>query len=181
MKRKNINRLVLAAGIISYILLGLTILAGIVLIFNIFGVSDLYDKIMLEMGASISDIESEKVMMYINLVLTSLMNLYFAKYYIRNYKFGVYGGKQAESMIRMGLVQMILVSFIPGLLGLIAGVVMNGKKSEVKETVVTQNIGISDLKMAAMKEAATRLRELRDKGAISEEEYYASLNKILEG
>ena len=40
---------------------------------------------------------------------------------------------------------------------------------------------LSDYKLMAMSEAVTRLKELRATGAISEEEYYANLNKILEG
>ena len=38
----------------------------------------------------------------------------------------------------------------------------------------------NQIKFEAMSQAVTRLKELRDSGAISEEEYYANLNKILE-
>ena len=39
---------------------------------------------------------------------------------------------------------------------------------------------LPDYKLNAMGEAVSKLKALRDSGAISEEEYYATLNKILE-
>ena len=53
------------------------------------------------------------------------------------------------------------------------------KKKVLVETTPA-NPYISDYKLNAMSEAVARLKELRDKGAISEEEYYINLNKILE-
>ena len=40
---------------------------------------------------------------------------------------------------------------------------------------------MNDYKKKAMGEAISRLKELKAQGAISEEEYYETLNKILEG
>ena len=40
---------------------------------------------------------------------------------------------------------------------------------------------VNEYKMKAMTEAVARLKELRQSGAISDEEYYATLDKILEG
>ena len=42
------------------------------------------------------------------------------------------------------------------------------------------NAYLSQFKMEAMSDAVRKLKELKERGAISEEEYYASLNKILE-
>ena len=180
MKQKN-NQLTLWAGIMSCVSIAFTLFAMLTLIFNWFGLSDIYTKLLLSAGDSLSEIDFEYTIMYIELSVNALINLYFARFYFRSYRFGLYGERHGNNLIKMGLVQLILIAFLPGLLGLIAGFMMANKKSESKAKVVPQNLGVSDLKMEAMKQACARLKELRDKGAISEEEYYASLNKILEG
>ena len=66
--------------------------------------------------------------------------------------------------------------------GIIAGIVIKNKKPKlIIENTATKEGEVSDCKLTAMTEAVTRLNELRSSGAISEEEYYATLNKILEG
>ena len=180
MKQKN-NKLTLWAGIVSCVMIGLSLFSLLTFLFNWFGVMDLYTKLYTKLGYNVNEIDSEMTFIYIELVLNSLVNYFFARFYIRSYRYGLYGERHGQSLIKMGLVQMILVAFLPGLLALIAGIVMSNKKSTTKAKVAPQNLGVSDLKMEAMKQACARLKELRDKGAISEEEYYASLNKILEG
>jgi len=49
------------------------------------------------------------------------------------------------------------------------------------ESLSCANSELPGYKLEAMSEAVARLKELKDKGAISEEEYYANLNRILEG
>ena len=55
------------------------------------------------------------------------------------------------------------------------------KPKLIIENTATKEGEVSDFKLTAMTEAVTRLNELRSSGAISEEEYYINLNKILEG
>ena len=180
MKRKN-NKLTLVAGVVTCIMMAITAFGLLSFVFNLFGIVDLYTKFLTDMGYSVSEVNDDLTFMYLQLVLNCLVNLFFARFYIRSYRFGFYGERHAQMLIRMGLIQMIFVAFLPGLLGLIAGIVMSSKKVDNRAKVVPQNLGVSDLKLEAMKQACARLKELRDKGAISEEEYYASLNKILEG
>ena len=77
-----------------------------------------------------------------------------------------------------GIFQAFIGSAIAGIFAIIAGAIMKDQKAVVvaEEKVQTD---ISDLKLNAMKEAVLRLKELKERGAISEEEYYANLDKIL--
>ena len=68
-------------------------------------------------------------------------------------------------------------SAIAGVLALIAGAIMKDQRVDVSEEKVQTDI--PDIKLNAMKEAVLRLKELKERGAISEEEYYANLDKIL--
>ena len=57
---------------------------------------------------------------------------------------------------------------------------MSKQKKKIVVTETSDDNFINDAKLTAMSEAVTRLKELRESGAISEEEYYANINKILE-
>ena len=82
---------------------------------------------------------------------------------------------------------LILTSIsLPSLFALIAGLLMTSKANKpVIATAVPKEAAptseINEYKMKAMTEAVNRLKELRQSGAITEEEYYANLDKILEG
>ena len=58
---------------------------------------------------------------------------------------------------------------------------MSKQKQTLADVQAQSEEYINEMKLAAMSEAVTRLKELRASGAISEEEYYANINKILEG
>ena len=170
----------MTASILTFVFIGLSVLEMIAIGFNLLGIQDYFVNIFSLYGVQNGEIEEMIVYMYFSLSLDILFNVYFARYYLRMYRYGV-GQKQAESLVRHGAIQMILVSLVPGMLGLIAGIVMNSQKGSAHKKVVPQNVGVSELKLEAMKEAVARLKELRAQGAISEEEYYATLNKIIEG
>ena len=83
----------------------------------------------------------------------------------------------------------ILGSFLPALFAMISASVMGKQKQPAQVASVEEAFKegenkedkVPDYKLTAMTEAIERLKELKDKGAISEEEYYANLNRILEG
>ena len=77
------------------------------------------------------------------------------------------------------IIQLLFSAYIPAIFGIITGALMINKKPTIAKS--QEQSFLSDYKLMAMSEAVTRLKELRATGAISEEEYYANLNKILEG
>jgi hypothetical protein len=79
----------------------------------------------------------------------------------------------------MAIFQLLFGMYITGVIALIIGLVKWNKKSV--RPIVTVETGIPSQKLELMGEAVERLKKLREIGAISEEEYYINLNKILEG
>ena len=85
-----------------------------------------------------------------------------------------------SSLILQSVIQTIFASFLAGIFGILA---INSitKRRVVPISQEEQIKYFNDYKKKAMGEAITRLKELKAQGAISEEEYYETLNKILEG
>lgn len=180
MKKKQKNNILLLIGcIISYSSVAMSIIIAIFLAFNIAGLSDAYIQLLRSVLADGGDLSAEVTMCIIELGFTALINLYFAGYYLKGLKYKVDSKPYGRMLITESIFQMIIGSFPAGLFVLIAGIRMYNKKvSVVPEKEETY---LSEYKMQAMSEAVRRLKELKAQGAISEEEYYATLNKILEG
>ena len=79
------------------------------------------------------------------------------------------------------IIQFLFSAYIPAIFGIITGALMINKKPATILNKSQEQSFLSDYKLTAMSEAVARLKQLRESGAISEEEYYANLNKILEG
>ena len=177
MKTKK-NKLLLSAIIITYISMGLSLLAIIGLAFNIIGIKDIVSDYLISFGGE-QDIDATFTMYYIETVVAILVNFYAVRNYTKIYNYRVNNREAGRYLTNVAFWQILFCSLLPGLLAIIAGVKMSRRKVEVQTT--SANSYISDYKLTAMADAVARLKELRDKGAISEEEYYASLNKVLEG
>jgi hypothetical protein len=83
-------------------------------------------------------------------------------------------------MIYKGIFQILFGFYITGVLALVFGIVYSNKKQVTPMADFVEQDGIPAYKLEAMREAVARLKKLREVGAISEEEYYLNLNKILE-
>ena len=127
-----------------------------------------------------SDGTSMMTMYYIELALAVIINFYAVRNYAKVYKYRLNNRDAGRYITSVAVWQLLFCSFLPALFGFVAGVRMTTRKVQV-ETKEVNNPYLSDYKLNAMAEAVSRLKELRNKGAISEEEYYASLNKVLEG
>lgn len=178
MKTNKKNKILLTAIVITYISMFVSLAALVTLIFNIGGISDLIEVYLVDyMGAT--DISSMMTMYYIELFVAVLINIYAVRSYSKVYKFRLNNRDAGRYLTSVALWQLLFCSWVPAIFGFIAGFKMVKRKVEVQTTPA--NPYLSDYKLTAMSEAVARLKELRDKGAISEEEYYASLNKVLEG
>jgi len=178
MKTNKKNKILLTAIVITYISLFVSLFALVSLVFNIGGIADLIEVYLVDyMGAT--DISSMMTMYYIELFVAVLINIYAIKNYTKVYKFRLNNRDAGRYLTSVALWQLLFCSWVPAIFGFIAGFRMMRRKVEVQ--TAPANPYLSDYKLNAMSEAVARLKELRDKGAISEEEYYASLNKVLEG
>ena len=180
MKRQKGNILLLLACIFSYLMVAISVAGFVFLVFNIAGVKDIYADILINYAGGKVNADEQITMMCVEFALVALIDLYYANFYLKGYRH--YAGSRGfgRALVNKGIFQILLASFVPGLFAIIAGVRM-GKNHNAPEINVSEKTEfMNNYKFEAMSEAVSRLKELRDKGAISEEEYYATLNKILE-
>lgn len=177
--KQKTNVLLLIGCIISYSSVIMAIVVAVMLAFNIAGASDEYMQLLKTFMIDSTDLSGEVTMSIIELGFTALLNLYFASYYLKGLKYHIDSKPYGKMLVTQGIFQMIIASFLSGLLVVIAGARMS-KKVQKTESQSGETY-ISEYKMQAMSEAIKRLKELKAQGAISEEEYFATLNKILEG
>lgn len=182
MKTKKNVTLTLAA-VVSYTFGGLALFAALMIGFNIMGVADVYGEMVKQMvTVGTVDVEMQIMLATIELIVCALLCFYFGKFYVRANRMPVKPPQMGKTVVFMGAMQLIFCSFIPAIFGIIAGIVIQKKKPKlIIENTATKEGEVSEFKLTAMTEAVTRLNELRSSGAISEEEYYETLNKILEG
>lgn len=180
------NKLILTASILSYVLAGFTILLGLALGFDFFGLCDLLERTLVELGYEASSVDTEVFIYTMEFIIGGVVEIYFANFYLRLYRTPILPKEIGNTIIIMAVLQILFASFVPAIFAIIAGVgVKKGKGLEAfaiknEKLEIGKKAGISEFKMTVMTEAVSRLNELRQSGAISEEEYYASLNRILE-
>ena len=151
------------------------------LAFNLFGVNDLLRKIYLDMMIAPDDIDFQITLKCIEFIISILAGLHFALFYLKAYKFITYQIPQlGRTMIYKAIFQILFGFYITGVLALVFGIVYSNKKQVTPMADFVEQDGIPAYKLEAMSEAVARLKKLREVGAISEEEYYLNLNKILE-
>lgn len=179
MQRKR-SKLVLTAFILTLIHIVFMIFVACALMFNWFGVVDALDYILndyLSYGVSVDTFLSSY---YFEVLFVCVVNFFVARFYFKGYKYAPHPKALGRYMIFCSITQLLFSAYIPGIFALIAGIILNNSKIKVVHSHESENSPINDRKLEVMSEAVTRLNELRASGAISEEEYYANLNKILE-
>lgn len=185
--KKNTGRIMLIiAAVLTLLTLVFSIIGAVALGFNVGGVTDVVSKILLDAGYPATEIDSEITMMTFSLVFESLIELYFAIFYIKAIKFRASSVSFARRLMSKSIWQFVCGSFLPAIFAMIAAMNMGRQKENIRVVPVNEfsNVDenkIPDYKLTAMSEAVARLKELRKQGSISEEEYYANLNRILEG
>lgn len=180
MKKKKNNVLLIIACVLSYLSVLIAVVSAVFLAFNIAGIADIYKQMLLTYVSKNIDVTGQITMNIVELGLGALLNLYFASYYLKGIRYKVDNKQFGRMLINQAIFQMLLAGLLPGLFALLAGNAMCRKTNKVSTTIQDGNAYMSEYKMEAMSEAVRRLKELKAQGAISEEEYYASLNKILE-
>jgi hypothetical protein len=178
MKTNKKNKILLTAIIITYISLIVNIFALTTLIFNLFEITDMVEVYLKEYLGT-EDVGQMLTMYYIEMFIAVLVNIYAVRSYSKIYKYRLNNKDAGRYLTSVAIWQLLFTSWVPSVFGFIAGIQMMKRKVQIQTTPASPYL--SDYKLNAMSEAIERLKELRDKGAISEEEYYASLNKVLEG
>lgn len=178
--KKNKNVLLTITFVLTILNMALNVFAGLAITFNFFGVTDYYNSMMSQIVEGY-DISMYSTSMYINMIFAVGVSIYASIFYYKGIKYRVSNKQYGKMMIYYAIMQILFSAYISGLFALITAIVMiNKKPAPIDEKANAQSF-LSEYKFMAMSEAVTRLKELRASGAISEEEYYANLNKILEG
>ena len=179
MKTKK-SKMLLSTIILSIMQIVLNIFSAFAIGFNWFGLAEYVDMILFELYGGIMDLNSFLMSYYLDVAFVCLINILAIRFYLKGYKYSVYNPQYGKMMILNAISQFLFSSFIPGLFALITGLRMMNKKKVQQPYTSSEEAYINEVKFEAMSQAITRLKELRASGAISEEEYYANLNKILE-
>ena len=154
--------------------------AFIVLIANIGGVADIITSFLVNyMTYSPQEADSQITLITFELIISTFFALYCFRFYKLSPRMIRNDNELGKRITFMAIFQLLFGMYITGLVALIIGLVKWNKKST--RPVVTVETGIPNQKLQLMGEAIERLKKLREIGAISEEEYYINLNKILEG
>ncbi len=179
-KKKNKNALLIITFVLTILSITLNLLLGIALSFNLFGIVDYYNSIM-SLVMEGYDISAYITSYIFNLIFVVGVNIYSAIFYFKGIKYRVNNKQYGKMLVWYGIFQILFSTYLAGTFALITAIVMiNRKPAPIEEKAQSQSF-LSEYKLMAMSEAVTRLKELRASGAISEEEYYANLDKILEG
>jgi len=174
------SKMLLVTLIFTIIHLSLIAFVAIVLMFNLFGIVDAMDYLLQSYVAKEMTIDSMLSTYYFELLFSFIANFSAARLYYKGYKYNATGEIFGRRVIMDAIFQLLFSAFIPGILALITGILMLKQPRPVMTEEEQVNAYINETKLAAMSEAVNRLKELRASGAISEEEYYANINKILE-
>ena len=179
--KKDASRVMLwFAFVLTCLIILLSVFCAIVLSFNLRGVTDILVETIASSGYAL-DAESEVTTMIFSFVLSAFVEIYFAIFYGKAIKFKVSSPMFARQLMNKSFWQLILGSFLPALFAMISASLMSKKKRVEPAEVISEASGLNVYKLNVMSEAVERLKQLKASGAISEEEYYASLNRILEG
>lgn len=178
-KQKNSGRILITiACVLSFIAASLNFITIFALSFNFFGIVDKVEVIVNQLGYTL--IGSDMSLFCIELAIVCMIDLFAGLRYRRILQNRFNLVRVGHSLMMQTILQMFFGFFLAGLLGCI-GINSLTKRRTTPISHEEQVEYINDFKKKAMGEAIARLKELKAQGAISEEEYYETLNKILEG
>ena len=179
-KKKNKNIMLLITFILTLIHIAFIVFIGVAFAFNLFGIVEYLDYLASTYIENGFELSVYMTSYYFELIISAVVNIYSAIFYYKGFKYRINNKQYAKYAIFNGIIQILFSGLVPGIFGIISGTIMLNKKPKMLMEQTSEQSFLSDYKLMAMSEAVERLKELRKNGAISEEEYYANLNKILE-
>jgi hypothetical protein len=186
--KKNSGRVFLIiACVLTLITFVSSAILAVMMILNIGGINDYLIELMVRSGSMTAvEADSEVSMLLFTFLLQTVVELSFGLFYVKAIRYRANSISFARRLMSKAIWQCILGSLLPAVFAMIAAGVMSKQRETIKhipvnEANVVDDNKLPEYKLTAMSEAIARLKELKDKGAISEEEYYANLNRILEG
>ena len=177
-KKSKKGRVILIISVVFSMLTALlNIVASMLLAFNFNGVGDVVTETMRSVNTLF--MSTDVSLICIEMLIIAMIDVFAGIRYIAIIKYGI-NPRRGGNYLFQPIIQMLCGSFLGGLLALIGIVRMTKDQIEKMQHPISPEEAMNDCKQEAMIHAVTRLKELKSRGAISEEEYYETLNKILE-
>lgn len=158
------------AGVLSVIVSFAKLFILNVIVFNLFDINDVVNKYF---GFDMSNTMNMSIVV-INFIVAIYFNLTCSKLYFAISRASIVRGNKS-AVIAMPVMQMFLGSVLSGIFGLVGALLIDNNQS-----IPTENFGSGEEAFFDIKLSVLRLKELKESGQITEEEYYKALNKILE-
>ena len=179
MKKSNII-ILKTISIISFIISIFFLLYGTCMMFDLFGIKDLYLEVMKAMGVveKAGDAQFQVYMAIFDSIVGVFLNSYCAGMYLKISKSNNILIGTSKVLMYMGVLQcLFIISLLPGILAIVSSVMLS--KSE-KEIVNRPREDQSSLQFDIIKERIASLKLQKEKGEITEDQYNLALNEVLE-
>lgn len=181
MKKSNII-ILKAISIISFLISTVFLIYTACMLFDLFEIKDLYIDVMRSMGViqNDSEIQFQVYMAIFDGIVGIFLNSYCAGMYLKISKSNHVLIGSSKVLMYMGVLQcLFVISFVPGILAIIASIMMRKvEKDVVNRPRVAEET--SNLQFDIMKERIAGLKAQKEKGEITQEQYELALNDILE-
>lgn len=178
MKKKSKGRILLYVAIVLGFLTSVASVFGIIALnTNLLGLTDVFSDYLVSSGYAITEVTEEIMVLSVQFSIVALIDLLSSIKYLRIVTYRAPFNKTPFSLV---IVQVLFGSFITAIIAYIGFMMIEKNKITISKEALNNPDFMNNYRMEAMTEAITRLKELKEKGAISEEEYYETLNKILE-
>lgn len=172
-KSKNMLR---ATSIVSFMVGGVMLLVTIFLLFDVMGAKGFARDVIASTleTASQNDIDFEYTIVLTDFIVGSLYSIYAGIFYLRYAKSDAVLIGGYRTIMYVALFQMFfLLSIIPSVMGFVASSMLRSEEANIVQTPPKTS-------MDELSEKITFLKQQKQFGAISEEQYNTMLNKLIE-
>ena len=180
MKKSNII-ILKTISIISFIISVFFLIYGACMMFDLFGVKEIYIETMKAMGVieNASDTQFQVYMAIFDSIVGIFLNSYCAGTCLKISKSKDIILGTSKVLLYMGVMQcLFIISFLPGILSIIVSIRISKAEKEIANRPREQDL--SSLQFDSMKEQINSLKLQKEKGEITEDQYNSALNELLE-
>ena len=177
--KKSTRVLFTVTSVISFVISFIFFLQAISLMFNIGGFKDFYIEMIQKIGVATepNEISFEVYMGIFDALVGILLNSYAAGIYLKLSRAKSIMLGTNKVVLYVGILQcFFIVSIIPGLLGIIASIIVRKQETEI----VNRPREVVENKTNDLVDRITNLKARKDAGQITQEEYDRRLNEIIE-
>jgi len=179
MKKTNII-ILKTISLISWAISAFFLIYGACLIFNIGGIRELYIEMMTTIGVikAGADAQFEIYMAIFDCLVGIFLNSYCAGMYFKIAKANTILIGSSKMLMYMGILQCLFgISLLPGILAIVSSIML----SKTEKTIIERPREQSEASgIDYISEKIIQLKQQKERGEITEEQYNLAVNEILE-